>query len=108
MRINATGLAYGHSVTDDNMRMNLRSVANDSSITDAGISPDIDILTNGGLRRDGGQRVNTLLARLHLFVKLKQLGYGLIGILHTNECGTDRMFQFQIFVHQNDARLGII
>ena len=90
------------------MGIYLGSLSNDSSVADIGEGTYIDIFADLRLRGNESQRVDTFLCRFHRIVELEELGNALIGVLHADKCRADGLFQLDILVDEDDARLGVI
>ena len=96
------------TVVDDHMGIDGAAVADGDVLADAGEGADIDVLADLGGLGNEGQRVDALFLGHHLCVHLHQLGNALVGVFHTNQRAAYRMLQFQVVVHQDDTRLGVI
>ena len=85
------------------MRINLAAVAHHSILADAGKRSDIAVLPYLGRRSDGCQRTDACLLRLHRFIELKQLRYGLVCVLHADERSLHGAFEHHILIYQYDT-----
>ena len=108
MGINDAVGSYLHTFADIGLWIDLTTVADDGMVAHIGISADIAALADLSFRRDKCQRVYTCLLRLHRVVELKQFCHTLVGILHSDERGTDRVLQFHVLIQQDDARLCVV
>ena len=105
---NGTFFTYLHTIANDGVGIDLRAVANHCAVTDIGEGSDVDIFTNRGLLRNEGAGIDTSLTGLHRLVELQQLGHTLIGVLHTDKCCSDRLFQLNIVIDEHHTRLCVV
>ena len=106
--IEQTLLADGHPVAYDHVGIDLGAIADGGAIANTGKGTNVNVGADGGLGRDERQRVDALLAGLHLLIELQQTGHGLVGVFHANQRGLHRTFQLQVIVDEHHRRLGFI
>ena len=86
----------------------------DASVTNGHIRSDgyegTDVAVLADLRRRVYERhaVNAFLLGLHRCIHLHELGNGLIGILHADECGLHGFVEGHSLVDEHHARLGVV
>ena len=90
------------------MGVYVAAIAYFGTFFDAYVRADINILAYFGGFSDGRQRTYTRFLGLVHLIKGHESGQTFIGVLYFDECGTDFLFRFEIFIHQNDGRPGSI
>ena len=95
-------------VHDGCVGINLATVAQLHAVADIGECADIDFLSDGGLGRDEGERVDALFLRFHALVELQQPGHAVACVFYPYKRGLHVFFQLDILVNKHDGRLRLI